>query len=584
MKKQTINGRLLKLTFTLSAAALFIVALMCLCLYLISLQVGVLETKLWTASGYASEIQVTLGTTAREIRDMIILGNSNTYSSYKSTIESNMNFMDQDLALLRDVFTGSSSTFTEYYNLNQTWQDAAMVIVDTVLAGDMETAINLVETVCVPALSQLASMAEQITTETNTAVDTAIVTIDTITTGSQVILVIVVIISAFVAITVSRETRMAILTPITELKDVAQQIANGELASAHVDYVSTDELGELAESMRQMTKNISSYVGDIEHCMSLFAEGDLTFTPNVTPKGDFIRLATSVSGATDAVSATISQITVASDQVANGSDQLAAGAQALSQGSTEQASAVEELAATITNISEQVQQNAEDSVLANDRMIEVSTALTEGAKVMSQMIEAMNDISKSSADIAKIIKTIEDISFQTNLLALNAAVEAARAGAAGKGFSVVADEVRNLANKSSIASKDTADLIDSSLKAVERGVKLASATSENLLAVVNSTAEVTESINHISVSSTEQASAISQILIGIDQISSVVQTNSATAEESAAASEELSGQSSVLKNLVSHFRTGDSVPTSDFTSHHNGPSAEDFDFSPSDKY
>ena len=173
---------------------------------------------------------------------------------------------------------------------------------------------------------------------------------------------------------------------------------------------------------------------------------------------------------------------------------------------------------------------------------------------MHDMLGAMSEINASSGEIGKIIKTIEDIAFQTNILALNAAVEAARAGAAGKGFAVVADEVRNLASKSADASKNTAVLIENSLHAVENGKKIADETAKSLESVMAGVQEAAGMMDSIARASKEQADAITQITVGIDQISSVVQTNSATAQESAAASEELSSQAQILKDLVRRFK------------------------------
>ena len=166
---------------------------------------------------------------------------------------------------------------------------------------------------------------------------------------------------------------------------------------------------------------------------------------------------------------------------------------------------------------------------------------------------AMDEISATSKDIGKVIKTIDDIAFQTNILALNAAVEAARAGAAGKGFAVVADEVRNLSQKSAEAAKNTTALIESSIEAVEKGTQLVSKTSSGFVEVAAKTSEVVGLVDAISSQAQEQAAAISQVSIGIEQVSSVVQMNSATSEESAAASEELSSQAEVLKSLVGQF-------------------------------
>lgn len=233
---------------------------------------------------------------------------------------------------------------------------------------------------------------------------------------------------------------------------------------------------------------------------------------------------------------------------------MSTASQALSQGSVEQTGAVEELEGTIRCVTQSVKQTAQNAQRAREQVGGMSRQLAEGNQKMQEMIAAMGEISDSSNEIGKIIKTIEDIAFQTNILALNAAVEAARAGTAGKGFAVVADEVRSLAAKSAEASQSTSALIGRSITAVNQGTQIADATARQLENVVKGAHGIEETINGIAADAQTQAGAVEQIQDQIGQITSVVQSNSATAEESAATSRELSAQANVLKQLVKTFR------------------------------
>lgn len=346
-----------------------------------------------------------------------------------------------------------------------------------------------------------------------------------------------------------------ITRPISELEDAAQNLAKGNLSSTSIQYTSRDELGNLASSMRSVATSLSNVIQDENTLLLEMANGNFNIQTQAESSyvGDFQKVLSSMRQINTSLSNALSQINQSADQVSSGSDQVSSGAQALSQGATEQASSVEELAATINEISAQVDKNAQSAQQANEKVTAVGVKAGESSRRMQDMLSAMSDISSSSSEIGKIIKTIEDIAFQTNILALNAAVEAARAGEAGKGFAVVADEVRNLASKSAEASKNTATLIETSLLTVENGKTIADETAQSLQEVVDGVGAVTETIGNISNASAQQATSIRQVTLGIDQISSVVQTNSATAEESAAASEELSGQAQLLKSLVGQF-------------------------------
>ena len=366
-----------------------------------------------------------------------------------------------------------------------------------------------------------------------------------------VVILIIVLIGVYFSFVIIRGIKF----PIFEIETAAVKMAQGEL-DVNISYESKDELGTLSNQMRNLIRKLQMIIDDENEFLAKMASGDFNVDSKCEDEyiGGFHPVLISFRGIAQKLNDTMQQISESAEQVAGGSEQVSDGAQALSQGATEQASSVQELAATISDISGKVNENAENAGQASEMANTVVVEMDASNQKMQGMIEAMNEISRCSDEIGKVIKTIEDIAFQTNILALNAAVEAARAGSAGKGFAVVADEVRNLASKSAEASQNTAVLIENTLKAVKNGTTIADETAESLKQAVEGVSEVTGIVGRISEASKDQAAAVSQVTMGIDQISSVVQTNSATAEESAAASQELSSQSRLMKELVGRFK------------------------------
>ncbi|MDE6731462.1 MAG: methyl-accepting chemotaxis protein [Oscillospiraceae bacterium] len=344
----------------------------------------------------------------------------------------------------------------------------------------------------------------------------------------------------------------SIVNPIKKTLTVMKAVADGKL-NVTIDHIAKDETGQLAVAINGTIASLNSYVGEISRIAKEIAAGNFDVHQRIEFRGDFEHIIDALNNITDQLSETMEQIDIAASQVNQGATQISDGATSLASGTTEQASSIEELASIIATLNDKVALNATNAADANQKAALAGKKIDQSNEHMQDMIVAMNNISEKSNEISNIIKTIEDISFQTNILALNAAIEAARAGASGKGFAVVADEVRNLASKSAEAAQSTTELIQQSIEAVESGSEIANETAEALSASVEVTNQTVKLIDEISAASKEQASMIEQVNVGVDQISSVVQTNAATAEQSAASSEELNGQAAELQNLTSKF-------------------------------
>lgn len=354
---------------------------------------------------------------------------------------------------------------------------------------------------------------------------------------------------------------------LRETKNLSEKIASGQLTDIRYDnsFITNDEVGQIYASISTMADRLSvydQYIKEITEILKTMATGDMRIRLKSEFKGEFASVRHALQKISEMLNQTLSTISISAQQVNSGAEQVASGAQALSQGATEQAGSIQELAATISEISYQVRKTAENTSQVMQIMDQVGAEVNYGDQQMQEMIRAMSEINESSNHISKIIKVIDDIAFQTNILALNAAVEAARAGAAGKGFAVVADEVRNLAAKSAAAAKETSDLISTSIQNVADGTTIAQTTAESLRKIVESFTSMYDLVREVDEATTAQNISLEQVAQGVEQISAVTQTNSATAEQSAAASEELTSQATLLNEMLAKFTLEDSAISS----------------------
>lgn len=439
-----------------------------------------------------------------------------------------------------------------YYN----WYDSVISVQKAIQSANYDEAERFLDNEYAESAALMSDYIAQLNTEMSANAENYYKDSVELSQSVLIILIAIITITILIGIAAMLIILKIIARPINVVLTATEEFAKGNL-SYKITYQPKNEFGIIIKELQQMIHTMNAYVENVSQTLNQLSTGDLTTQVTMEYVGDYAPIKASMEHIITSLNQTLSQINTAAVQVSSGSSQVSGGAQALSQGATEQASAIQELSASITEISQQVKENAENANQANQLFSETNSLIEEGGAEMRRMVDAMNDITDTSEEIQKIINTIDNIAFQTNILALNAAVEAARAGTAGKGFAVVADEVRSLAVKSAEAASNTAELIQTSIKAVEKGSDIAETTSETLGKITESTKRSTKIINKISNASNEQAISIGQITQGVEQISAVVQTNSATAEQSAAASEELSSQAELLKDLVSTFTLTD---------------------------
>lgn len=412
------------------------------------------------------------------------------------------------------------------------------------------------------AMHELMPLFDNIYGELTSIMDVKVERGDSVSGTMTVVCVVLVIVVAaaiiaaiLFSILMGKNIADGIAKPMIQLGDRLEEFARGDLFSPFPEVETTDEVADMIAAANDMAESLDFIISDMEYVLGKMADSDYTVHSKDHSRyiGDFKQLFDSAKKLKDCMVDTMHFIEESSIQVTAGSTNLAETSISLAEGASEQAGAVEQLHATFITIAEAAEKAAVSAEEAYQQSQEYASVADKSSVDLHEMVEAMGRINDASQKIGNIISEIENIASQTNLLSLNASIEAARAGEAGRGFSVVADEIRQLAEQSSKSAVDTRALIEGTMLEIENGNRAADRVVASIGLVVDGIRQVATSSKELSIVSTNQAATMKEAEEGINQISDVIQTNAAVAQESSATSQELSAQATSLDALIAKF-------------------------------
>ena len=504
--------------------------------------------------------RINVNAAARNIREMALNEDTSSYDNYEQTVKRLLSEVDSQLQILKKTEVLSDENYEEYATALTDWGEIGYSIMEEIKNGDDEKATDAILNDCTPALNKAVEIAIKLGELTDEESSETVRNMVVCAVAGFVVIIVCLVFAFTLTRKTSKRVLETILEPLHAIEDVATELTEGNLHST-LEYHSDDEIGRLAHSMRKSIRILGTYVDDIDRSMKLFSEGNFDVHPEVEWRGDFVGILNSFVAFQASMAGTIKGIQNVSNEVSGAAEQVASSSNDLADGATNQAAVVEELTATVTGVSEQVEKNSHSAKEISVKVDELGNAISESNGKMHEMVDSMHEISEASKEIDKIITTINEIASQTNLLALNASIEAARAGEAGKGFAVVANQVNVLADQSAQAAKESATLIETSVKAVEKGMVIAGQTAAQLEEVAENSKLITTEVTNIAETLETQTTEIKQINEGIEQINDVVQTNSATSEECAAASQEMSSEAESLREMIRKFKVAEDKKT-----------------------
>lgn len=482
--------------------------------------------------------------------DSLISQMSDTHDERKATFEQYWEIVDEVTTTSKEqeIYDSIDAKLEDYWTTEQKAIDTGK----TTDPGQSAKAQNIMIDEVAPLYDEIYSGMRDLMNTKVTEGDHLADTLSVVSLIFIIIIAVIIIVSILVSSKMGASIARGISKPLVALENRLSTFAQGNLHDPFPEVKSNDEVASIAATSTKMAETLNAVITDVGVLMEGMANGDYTIQSEHSDKyvGDFEQLLTAMR---DAMVHTIQMIGEASSQVSAGSMNLAESSQSMAEGATEQAGAVQQLQATITDITSNIEQSADQAQIAYDQAKQYAAEAEDSSAEMKAMVDAMARIDETSKKIGNIISEIEDIASQTNLLSLNASIEAARAGEAGRGFAVVADQIRQLAEQTTKSAVDTRDLIEGALQEIAEGNTAADHAAESIGNVVNGIQQIAESSKHISDVAKTQANAMDQAEQGVNQISEVVQSNSASAEETSATSQELSAQATSLDELVGKF-------------------------------